>query len=408
MQKLQKKVFTDPSFSADHALRSIRAPSSAFGRQIPPLFQEIKLRFETKYKDELNETLTIGQKVPEYLANVSDFETPIQKKYRSLVGLCNLFEHGPSIIDDLSEKKFIGGIHHYEKKKGLNAFKYFTGNTVDLDVPLTTKKPQEALKQAKELIVQFGKACGLSGKDGNELTAEEVYRLLPDRKLDLPAEEYYIHDVGQDNKDRSNYGIWKRQNPSTKEKFYYVNVPKIEIVMVAVLKLPYMLAELLDKVKHFQGGKLYDEFCDAFFEDGLSTACFNDKASTLINFHNEWKYKLEGGLTPEEEVTQKIKNGDFGFELQKIGAISALHNTQTRDSLMHLMFSINDIEDINLSFKQWNSQEIDRVRKILTQKGLWEKVLYQSEKGKDYFLLNDSTLNSFMVDLYQSLLPLQK
>ena len=116
---------------------------------------------------------------------------------------------------------------------------------------------------------------------------------------------------------RSNHGIWKRVAPSGHKTHYYINVPNYDLVLIATLRLPYLLAELAYLTKEQNKGTLPKEFFDRFFEEGLSDKCFNDKAQTFMDFYHDWKAKVEGLPTAEEEASQKITKGIFGEALRE-------------------------------------------------------------------------------------------
>ena len=152
-------------------------------------------------------------------------QTNEERKYLSLAGIRNMLLAGPDIIDEIAKKEFLGGVHHYDSNKGLNSFKFYTGTPVDLETEFDAKNSEDALRRARELIVDFGRKIGLETVKGS-LTAEEVARKLPHRKLNLPEPYDTIHHAN-DHTDRSNYGIWTRQEPHSAVVHYYANVPII-------------------------------------------------------------------------------------------------------------------------------------------------------------------------------------
>jgi hypothetical protein len=186
---------------------------------------------------------------------------------------------------------------------------------------------------------------------------------------------------------------------------YYVNVPNCDIVVLATLRLPYMLAELAYLTKEYKHGKLMKEFYETLFAKGLSDMCFNDKARQMINFYHEWKAKLEDVPSPEEDARDKLKKGLFGEELSKQNPDTVIKEAYSRDKLMTILqdsdFGLADNYDKKgRSFDKWLQDVEDKSRKILEQQKIWKNALYCAEKGKDYFLVNESTLKEVLKDLY--------
>ena len=90
----------------------------------------------------------------------------------------------------------------------------------------------------------------------------------------------------------------------------------------------------------------------------------------MIFFLIEWDEKLNVILNPEDSPWEKIEKGVFGKALQIEGAESVLKKTQTLVTLIGLMNSIEDIEDKNQTFEEWNRQEKDNIRDILKENEL--------------------------------------
>jgi hypothetical protein len=390
-------IFSDRTFSTQKAFAAIDPKAR---QQIIDIYNELVYEFERR--NPRLQKIKLGDPVPAYFANVKE-QTNEQRKYLSLVGIRSMFRYGPEIVDDLGAKLFIGGEHHYEDNKGLKAFKTYTGNMVDLDTELDSKKftnDAQAIKKARELIVSFGEMCGLKSKKGKQLTPEDVADQLPKRKLDLPTDLVYssLH-----NTDRSNHGIWKRIPPGKFNEFYYVNVPNCDVAILATLRLPYMIAEIAQLAKENNGGTLPKDFLDDFFTNGVSDKCFNEKVTTFMDFYIAWKAKFDRTPTPEEEAKRNIENGTFGEELQRIGVDKALANKYDRNKLVGLLFNhYSTLDDPlkGLSKDQWIEEEKDTCMALLLGANIWESVLYQSEPDREYFLLNLSTLKSMMGDLY--------
>ncbi len=396
--EISENIFTNPSFSAVDALSVI---DSKMENQIRQLLDEMVVEFERR--NPFLQKIKYGEQVPEYFANVQGFQSTEERKYLSLVGIRNLFKHGPRIIDDFRKQQFLGGEHHYNYNEGLKAFKYYTGNVVDLDTEIDAINDTEALKQAEQMIINFGKICGLKKSGRGELTADEVARQFPNRKLDLPKSSMdYIH-TSMDHLDRSNHGIWKREAPKTMKTYYYVNVPNPDIVLLATLRMPLLLAELAYRSKEQNHGKLPKEFFDEFFDKGLSDMCFNDKARTFMNFYHTWSAKLDGEVTdPEEDVRRKLAKGVFGADLQKKDPKTVVKEAFTRDSLMSSL--TGDYAVNGRTLEKFLADEQGKIIDELKSKGKWEATLYHNAAGDDYFLLNQSTLNVFIKDLYTFML----
>lgn len=405
--KVSNRIFSDYGFSAAVAFQKI---SQGTKDQILNLFDELIFEFERRNPS--IPKIAYGNHVPEYFANVKEGNAN-QRKYYSLVGIRNLLKYGPQVIDDLSEKFFLGGEHNYSQQKGLNLLKHYTGIAVDLDIELPPKKiknDQEAIEEAKKLIVIFGKKFGMQGN----FTVEEVIRKYPNRKLELPHASV-IH-TSQTNKDRSNGAIWKRNRPGT-GMCYYVNVPNFDHVIGATLCLPYRIAELVWRAKEANHGKLSKEFLDDFFNNGLSDMCLNEKFNTFIEFCEKWNKEFSPVETGEETAIRKIDNGEFGSELQQKGSGNVLKEAFSKNSLSEFI-SNNDnrfTSILDLSDDQWIEDNIPICFDILAEqsKGSWAEVtkegktekvwkaavLYCSDpanKDNEYFLLNETTLKLFL------------
>jgi len=393
--KIAENVFIDPFFST---VKTFSVVNSKTTQQTLELLNEIIAEYERRYYPP--KIIKYEQQVPAYFANVK--EEPIEvRKYLSLVGIRNLIKCGPGVIDDFTRQRFLGGEHHYGWNQGLRTFKYYTGNVVDLDIEIDAINDAEAIKIAEQKIVQFGEICGLKKHGGGKLTAADVAKLLPYRHLDLPKNG--IVHPSPDNVDRSNYGVWKRVNPSGKALNYYINVPNCDLVLMATLRLPYIIAELAYLTKEHNKGTLPKEFFDRFFEKGLSEKCFNEKAQTFMEFYHDWKAKIEEVPSAEEDARQKIEKGIFGEALKAKGAELVFKEAYNRAKLTQLT-SDCDHEIKGRHFDQWLKEEEEGVIEFLKSKGLWEMVLYQTEAGKDFFLLNRSTLKLFLKDYFEGYL----
>jgi len=390
--QIAENIFINSSYSAVKAMKTLDQRTH---QQTLSLLNEIVAEFERRHW--VSAKISYGNPVPKYFANVSS-ESNEDRKYLSLVGIRNLLMYGPQIIDDFSAQRFLGGKHHYGSYQGLNAFEFYTGNVVDLDTELDAKNDQDALAEAKQKIIHFGKRCGLSA-----VSAEDVADQLPDRKLSLPNLRYQHIHVASDHLDRSNYGIWKRGLIST-NCHYYVNVPNCELVLVAVLKLPYLIGELAYRAKNQNDGKLPKDFFDDFFKDGLSDKCYNDKARACLDFYRDYKAKLDKVPTPQEEARKKVVNGHFGEALQKISPDIALQKAFTRSSLCDYIMDLDPHYHFgytnNISLIDWKILEQDNIRECLKKENVWKTTLYQQEEGCDYFLLDEKTLDAGFLDQF--------
>lgn len=411
---ITENIFINASFSAQKAFAALNPKTL---EQTRDLLDELVEEFEGRYPS--IQKIKYGYHVPEYFAQVKDLKQDEERKYLSLVGIRNMLKYGPGIIDDFRTTKFLGGAHHYNDGKGLKAFKFYTGTVIDLDTEIEAENDFQAIIEAKKMIVNFGKICGLKSNN-KELTAEQVANQLPYRKLNIPPGPIYM---SQSHTDRSNYGIWKRQAPKGNAIHYYVNVPNCDIVLLGTLRFPYLIAEVAQKAKDHNGGKLPTDFLDAFFKDGLSDMCFNDKVRTFMNFYLEWMAKYEGALlSPEEEAKKRIESGSYGEALKNKGAQTALKEAFTRDKLINLFETLRydpnadtpdaldpyadekiqrfDFSPKGRTYEKWVHDEFDVLTGILIQQDVWDSTLYCSEKGQDYFLLNGSTLKTFMKEYY--------
>lgn len=420
MHEVSEKVFTTKGYSVKRTIERISQPSQ---QEILKLLNELVAEFEMRHPQPIR--IAYGQPVTQHYAQVKQGETDAQRKYWALCGIRNMLLAGANIIDDFARLNFLGGEHHYNDMEGLKAFKYYTGNTVDLDTQLERKKtkpgmpdealhPDEALKKAKELIVAFGKRCGFG-----ELTAEQVAQKLPRRKLELPYPGYPIHLAGSaggigSHTDRSNYGIWSRQSPNIENPIldYFVNVPNPDIILSATLRFPYMVAELVWRAKQANSSKMSDEFLDDLFGRGISDMCFNDKIKAFSAFHLDWMAKFDGvDETPEETARAKILKGDFGDALKAIGPDQAIKEAFNNFKLS-TFFDQFDFHVIVSGVKtpkdQWVESGMLACISLLKLHNLWKAALYQAEKEagdhsdkeNDYFLLDETTLKMFLSKSY--------
>ncbi|MFI0434588.1 MAG: hypothetical protein ACH350_02515 [Parachlamydiaceae bacterium] len=393
--KIAEHSFSNRSFSATESIKQIEPQIK---QEIENTLHEIVKEFEQRFR--ISHKLIYGSEVPAYYANDSTGNTPDQRKYLSLAGIRNLLMVGPSIIDDFRDTQYLGGEHHYQEKKGLKAFKFYTGNTVDLDTKIEAKNDREALQIAETMVVKFGEKCGVRPLL-NKLTASAVSQALPKRKLHLPPSHEPIHNAGGSHTDRSNHGIWKRTFRNETE--YYVNIPNHDIVLLATLRLPYMLAELAYMTKHYKNGSLLNEFYTQLFNKGISDKCFNDKARTFLDFYHTWKAKLNEIPSPEEEARHKLATGGFGQSLKELDAHDVIANAYDQGKLSELLSNYNMTSQDGLCEKEWITKNKPQIVQLLNTLSLWEKVLYRTEAGKDYFLLNESTLTTFLPSYYKAM-----
>ena len=406
--EVANNVFIDPNYSTTKAFNAIPHKTH---QQILAILNELVAEFEKRHNRHHN-LIKYQDPVPAYFAQVDDFGTTSEdKKYLALVGIRNMLAFGPRIIDDFCRQHFLGGAHHYgydqgPNAKGLNLFKYYTGTVVDLDTVVEAKSDQEAILKAKELIVQFGKRCGMTGFAGRELTAEDVAAAMPNRKLHLPKNAWDPIPQSQSNTDRSNHGIWKRQNPQTMKMEYFVNVPNCELVVAATLRFPYMIAELAWRAKEANGGKFSDEFLKDFFKEGLSTMCFNDKMNRFINFQVDWKAKFDGSETPEETVRGKIESGALGEELRNKGADQAMKEAFTQKTLTN--FLDQNLNVGGMEKESWIKKMLPICVNLLKQQKRWTNTLYRTDNTSEYFLLDENAVVDVLKPLYDVILADEK
>lgn len=410
-QQVEENIFSDQLFSAQIAFTEL---DQSVQIEVKNLLDELVENFERKYPP--TKKIGYGDPVPAYFANVKDQQKENNTKYLSLVGIRNMLKYGPRIIDDFSDTNFLGGEHNYQEGKGLKAFKTYTGTVVDLDTEL--EKPmssaeidpindQEAIKKAKELIINFGKVCGLKGSSKRELTAEGVARQLYGRHLELPDlvnEQIY---VSQTNHDRSLHGIWKRLPPGKSKYLYYVNVPMHSIVLMATLKLPYLIAEVTYLAKKHNSGSLPQDFLDNFFDKGLSTMCFNEKLRVFMEFYETWKKKYTTE-SPAEIAKRKILQGKFGTSLSVKKPEEVLKEAYNRQMLINLFDQLETQKVLTFtekgpSMEKWINENIDNFAYALVKRGLWESILYQRENDQEYLLLDANALRFFMADYFDYL-----
>ena len=417
MHEVSEKVFTTKGYSVKKAIQRI---PYQYQLDIAMLLNELVDEFEMRHPQPYK--IIEGQQVTQHFAQVKQGESDEQRKYWALCGIRNMRSAGASIVDDFAQLNFLGGYHHYGPHSGLNAFKYYTGNTVDLDTQLDRKnvKPgtkgealntDEALKKARELIVAFGKRCGLRSASGGELTAEEVQRQLPQRILELPYPGQIIH-TATDHTDRSNHGIWARQSPTDLSLDYFVNVPNPDIVLSATLRFPYMVAELVWRAKAANGGKMSKEFLDDLFARGISDMCFNDKIKAFSAFHLDWMAKFDGvAETPEETARARILKGDFGDALKAIGPDRAIKEAFNNFKLSTFFDQFDFhviVKGVTTPKDQWVELGMPVCINLLKKHHLWKAALYQAEKASgdhsdkenDYFLLDETTLKMFLSKSY--------
>lgn len=153
------------------------------------------------------------------------------------------------------------------------------------------------------------------------------------------------------------------------------------------------------RTKEHNHGKLTKEFFDEFFDQGVSDKCFNDKARTFMDFYVYWNAKLDGVPSVEEDARRKIEKGTFGAAIQKKGTAVALKEAKIRTSLIGVLDKHN-FECKKRPLDTWIKEEGGNIRNILIQEGLWETTLYQTEKDKDFFLLDQNTLDMFLKDYH--------
>ena len=135
-------------------MKALSAVNPKTQQQVLELLNEIVAEFERRHY--VYKKIKYGEQVPAYFANVVE-QSKEERQYLSLVGIRNLLKCGAGIVDDFSKQRFLGGEHHYAWNQGLKNFKFFTGNVVDLDIEIDAANDAEAIKEAEEKIVNFGK-----------------------------------------------------------------------------------------------------------------------------------------------------------------------------------------------------------------------------------------------------------
>lgn len=414
------KILSNPNYSVYKAFKKL--PSKRQAEMLQVLNDVIKAFQDNKFKNKYHQSpytkiprINPGDKVPQYFAHVAAHQqSDWERKYLSLCGIRNLLLHGPKIIDDLKEKKFIDGFANYSSGKGLKALQYYTGNTVDLNVEIEASDDKEAIAEAKKRIVNFGKMCGLK----NATTAEKVASSLPSRKLRIQQDPYYgefVHDSGTDYKDRGNYGIWKRNNN------YYVNVPDVDAAIPAILRLPYMIAEMASMDKEKNSGQFSDKFLDDLFAN-ISTKCFNNKLQQLNRMYSEWK--STGGLDEKElaakalaDLSKKIEKGKFGEKIKAKGFAAAMKEARTRDDLLMMITSDEDrLYDYIMDDGQhcpkgvgdklaqaWAEKHLDFFKQYFKEQKMYKQSLYRTDNDSPYVIFDKKALRECLIGLYNAL-----
>lgn len=398
---IEKDILSDPNTSAVQACKTI---SQTLQHMTAHYMDEVIAEFERRNRNSTTQIFKAKAPLPAYFANVSDASQIISRKYLSLCGMRNLLYFGPEIIDELKKTHFLGGENNYSAGVGLKKLKDYTGTVLDLDIELSSDtSPEKALEEAKKHIVRFGQHCGL-----HETTAEGVSRALPKRKLHLPSNSWSIIDVGSHHTNRSMAGIWKRTPPHSPPHFY-VNVPDMSIVVGGLLKLPYLIAELVHKTKQKEDPQLLKQFYDEFFETGLSDKCINDKLSSLVLFFHNWEGKLLP--SPEESALEKVRKGAFGAAIQLDGQ-KAVDQAVDRNTFLNLL--PDDLEVNKEPFDTWKMHAKEAIIKKLTSDGFLDKRLYckvknatSAEDRSDYFLLNEATVEGMLQETYNYIKSLE-
>ena len=390
------RVLVDPAFSCRELFESVDKD------HVVELLDELIEIFKSdRYSwGEIHYNISDGDEVPAYFANVENGMTNNQKKYLSLCGIRNMIRQGPRIIDDLREQQFIGGQHHYAEGEGLNAMKYYTGNLVDLDIPLESRNDFDAVAEAALFIQVFGDACGIDTSRDDPITAaRKISRELPTRKLDLP--EYGVVPSSRNNTDRSNHGVWKRDfNYSS---HYFVNTPDMDTVIMSTLQLPYLLAEMIENDKAKNNGELSEGFLEELF-DHISKKCFNDKLKTLKTFY-DLKMNSE-----EDKALVKIRNGEFGVEIQRKEA-EALAESMGEMQLSQVVMQYEEEMDIEES-REWEPDQVDEwieenresFLQMFDEKGILGKRLFcrDQDRNTPYRLVDEDCILDFMPRYFQA------
>lgn len=160
--------------------------------------------------------------------------------------------------------------------------------------------------------------------------------------------------------------------------------------LLDMLKIAYLLSNLVLRVSIYKK-ELFDEL--------FSLSCYSQshsKREKLLNFYFQFNARLARVQTQEEVPCQNIGNHIFKKELPK---------AYTSRKLIRLILEDEEFCQLNadeptLNFAEWIKNYGQKVREILQKKQLWKEVLCKSSKAKDYSLLDESTLDQFLKDLF--------
>ena len=377
-------------------------------------FKKEKYRERFGYNQEEDKELFIikfQEPVPSYYANVKETNSDYRLIYCSLLGIRNLIEYGPKLFDDFRKEQFIDGEHNYSAGTGLAEFKDKTGNLVDLNTELERpmvknheghmqRRPltdAEATEKYKKMVIDFGnRVLGINSPNAL-LSFEEVIQSLKKRKLGM-EEDSYIH-ISRSNTDRGKFGIWKRIDAYSREPMYYVNVPQMPAVVLATLRLPYLLAEVaaLDEAKN---KALSNAFFDTFFDGKRLGGCFNAKAQSMIDFSVTQKEILLKNSSPEDEVTKAIESGSLGDELKKMGAEKAIEDAWSRNRLVSALVVIDESKEI-LDPDRFQTLLVEDDNPLWQEKDFAKAIIDHLEKNEPEKLKKIEIALKFGKSLYQ-------
>lgn len=252
--------------------------------QILKVYNEILLEYQKSEYEKIDGPAdknlfkhVVGEKVPDYFANVCDGTSAHSKRYRSILGLRNLAKFGAEILDDLNRNLFHAKRDHYRMGKGLQRMFDLTGNTVDLESVLHAKTDEGAINEARLLIEVF--------KD----KFKDFSTQFPDRNIENWPPHANVHE-STSNTDRGNHPVWKRFMPTLQgyTHEYYANVPDIESVIGALLRTPLLFAQTYLIMKNKR-----EDLASLFDDNSLSMKCFNNKYETAEKFNKEKRDTLK-------------------------------------------------------------------------------------------------------------------
>lgn len=279
--------------------------------------------------DEFTLHLALGQRVPNYYANVSE-QSIFQRKMLSLAGLRNLIQKGPEIFFEMQRTFFSGNIADYADKTGPHKMRYYTGNTVDLDSTVLRPSEKAVFDTINMLRAGNGQrpfanpqelAHSADGLNIAKAAAKPLVDVFVDRMKLSPVQ---IHSrcidldamtelhVAQGNTDRGTFPLWLYENVGVLS--FHVNVPTLPDIYGALLRAPYHLVKGFALLQLRCGGdeQRLCEALDDFFERAVADSCFNAKwksieeyaagmenVGSISNVLNDLQMKHQDVFTPQ-------------------------------------------------------------------------------------------------------------